>query len=83
MSRKKHVDPGKFPYQILRKSLYHCQGFIQNFELGEGGTFMYLLREGGRKFLKNRYSEIDLMHFGGTYSHSVLAHAQNNWDSTF
>ena len=31
----------------------------------------------GRKFLKNRYSEIDLMHFGGTYSHSVLAHAQN------
>ena len=22
---------------------------------------------GGRNFLKNRYSEIDLMHFGGTY----------------
>ena len=50
---------------------------------------MYLLREGeggrgeGRICLKNRYSEIDLMHFGGTYSHSVLAHAQNNWDSTF
>ena len=48
---------------------------------------MYLLREGGGggggEFLKNRYSEIDLMHFGCTYSHSVLAHAQNNWDSTF
>ena len=46
---------------------------------------MHLLREGGggEIFLKNRYSEIDLMHFGGTYSHSVLAHAQNNWDSTF
>ena len=45
---------------------------------------MSLLREGGgRNFLKNRYSEIDLMHFGGTYSHSVLAYAQNNWDSTF
>ncbi len=44
---------------------------------------MYLLREGGGDFLKNKYSEIDLMHFGGTYSHSVLAHAQNNWDSTF
>ena len=41
---------------------------------------MYLLREGGgRNFLKNRYSDIDLMHFGGTYSHSVLAHAPNNW----
>ena len=37
----------------------------------------------GRIFLKNRYSGIDLMHFGGTYSHSVLAHAKNNWDSTF
>ena len=50
---------------------------------------MYLLREGGggggggRNVWKNKYSEIDLMHFGGTYSHSVLAHAQNNWDSTF
>ena len=47
---------------------------------------MYLLREGGgggRYFLKNRYSEIDLMYSGGNYSHSVLAHAQNNWDSTF
>ena len=46
---------------------------------------MYLLREGGggEKFLKKRYSEIDLMHFGGTYSHCFLAHAQNNWDSTF
>ena len=50
---------------------------------------MYLLREGrgggggGGIFLKNRYFEIDLMHFGGTYSHSVLAHAQNNWGSTF
>ena len=30
----------------LKKSLSHCQGFIQDFELGEGGTFMYLLREG-------------------------------------
>ena len=39
---------------------------------------MYLLREGGwwRNFLKNRYSEIDLMHFGGIYSHSVLAHVR-------
>ena len=38
-----------------------CQGFVQDFELGEGGTFMYLLREGGwgRNFLKNSYSEID------------------------
>ena len=46
---------------------------------------MYLLREGRgvEIFLKNRYSEIDLVHFGGTYSHSVLAHAQNNWDCTF
>ena len=45
---------------------------------------MYLLREGGGGgFLKNRNSEINLMHFGGTYSHSVLAHAQNNRDSTF
>ena len=42
---------------------------------------MYLLREGGggvRIKKINRNSEIDLMHFGGTYSHSVLAHAQNN-----
>ena len=54
------------------------------FELGEGGNFHVLAKGGGgRNFLKNRYSEIDLMHFGGTYSHSVLAHAQNNWDSTF
>ena len=45
---------------------------------------MYLLREGGGIiFLKNRSSEIDLIHFGVTYSHSFLAHAQNNWDSTF
>ena len=65
----------------LKKSLSHCQGFIQDFELGEGGNF-HVLAKGG-DFLKNRYSEIDLMHFGGTYSHSVLAHAQNNWDSTF
>ena len=35
---------------------------------------MYLLREGGG----GGGGEIDLMHFGGTYSHSVLAHAQNN-----
>ena len=68
----------------FKKSLSHCQGFIQDFGLGEGGNFHVLLREGGGEiFLKNRYSEIDLMHFGGTYSHSVLAHAQNNWDSTF
>ena len=84
MGRKKRVYPGNFPYQIKKKSLSHCQGFIQDFELGEGGTFMYLLREGGgRHFLKNRYSEIDRMHFGSNYSHSVLAHAQINWDSTF
>ena len=46
---------------------------------------MYLLREGGggEIFFFNRHSEIDLMHFGGIYSPSVLAHAQNNWDSTF
>ena len=46
---------------------------------------MYLLREGGREsfFKKIDTLEIDLIHFGGTYSHSVLAHAQNNWDSTF
>ena len=66
-----------------KKSLPPCQGFIQNFELGEGGNFHVLAKGGGGEFLKNRYSEIDLMHFGGTYSHSVLAHAQNNWDSTF
>ena len=85
MGRKKRVDPGKFPYQIKKKSLFHCQGFIQDFELGKGGNFQVLAKVGGggRIFLKNRYSEIDLMHFGGTYSHSVLAHAQNNWDSTF
>ena len=71
-----------FHTKFFKNRLSHyCQGFIQDFELGEKvGTFMYLLREGGeRNFLKNRYSEIDLMHFGGTYSHSVLA----NWDSTF
>ena len=59
---------------------------MQEFELGEGGNFHVLDKGGGgggRIFLKNRYSKIDLMHFGGTYSHSVLAHAQNNWDSTF
>ena len=69
----------------LKKLLSHCQGFIQNFELGEGGNFRVLAKGGGggRNFLKNRYNEIDLMHFGGAYSHSVLAHAQNNWDSTF
>ena len=33
-------------YTKLKKSLTHCQGFIEAFELGEGGTFMYLLREG-------------------------------------
>ena len=69
----------------LKKSLSHCQGFIQDFELGEGVNFHVLAKGGGwgRNFLENRYSEIDLMHFGGTYSYSVLAHAQNNWDSTF
>ena len=68
----------------LIKSLSHCQGFIQDFELGEGGDFHVLAKGGGGgDFLKNRCSEIDLMHFGGTYSHSVLAHARNNWDSTF
>ena len=68
----------------LKKSLSHCQGLIQDFGLGEAGNF-HVLAEGGegRNFLENRYSEIDLMRFGGTYSHSVLAHAQNNWDSTF
>ena len=69
MGRKKRVDPGKFPYQILKKSLSHCQGFIQDFELGEGGNFHVLAKGGGgggRNFLKNRYFEIDLMHFGGT-----------------
>ena len=34
VGRKKHVDPGKFPYQIKKKSLSHCQGFIRDFELG-------------------------------------------------
>ena len=67
----------------FKKSLSYCQGFIRDFELGEGGDFHVLAKGGGGKFLKNRYSEIDLMYFGGTYSHSVLAHAQNNWDSTF
>ena len=72
----------------LKKSLSHCQGFVHHFELGEEGNFHVLAKGGGgggggRNFLKNRYSEIDLMHFGGTYSHSGLAHAQNNWDSTF
>ena len=68
----------------FKKSLSHCQGFIQDFELGEGENFHVLAKGGGgRNFLKNRYSEIDPMNFGGTYSHSVLAHAQNNWDSTF
>ena len=68
MGRKKRVDPGKFPYQILKKSLFHCQGFIQDFELGEGGDFHVLAkgRGEGRIFLKNKYSDIDLMHFGGT-----------------
>ena len=47
MGRKKRVDHGKFPYQIKKKSLSNCQGFIQDFELGEGRNFMYLLREGG------------------------------------
>ena len=62
----------------LKISLSHCQGFIEDFGLGEGGNFHVLAKGGGGGFLKNRYSEIDLMHFGGTYSHSVLAHAQNN-----
>ncbi len=88
MGRKKRVDPGKCPYHNLKKSLSHCQGFIQDFKLGEGENFHVLAKGGGgggggEFFLKNRYSEIDLMRFGGTYSHSVLAHAQNNWDSTF
>ena len=47
MGRKKCVDPGKFPYQILKKSLPHCQGFIQDFELGEGGNFHVLAKGGG------------------------------------
>ena len=47
VGRKKRVDPGKFPYQIKKKSLSHCQGFIQDFELGEGGNFHVLAKGGG------------------------------------
>ena len=47
MCRKKRVDPGKFPYQKKKKSLYHCQGFIQDFELGEGGNFHVFAKGGG------------------------------------
>ena len=53
MGRKKRVDPGKFPYQIKKKLLSHCQGFIQDFELGEGGNFHVLAKGGGGgKFLE-------------------------------
>ena len=83
VGRKKRVDPGKFPYQIKKNYCPIVRNSYRILSQEKGGTFMYLLREGGGDFLKNRYSEIDLMHFGGTYSHSVLAHAQNNWDSTF
>ena len=31
----------------LKKSLSHCQGFIQDFELGEGGDFHALAKGGG------------------------------------
>ena len=31
----------------LKKSLSHCQGFIQDFELGEGGNFHVLAKGGG------------------------------------
>ena len=52
MGRKKRVDPGKFLYQILKKSLSHCQGFIQDFELGEGGDFHVLAKGGGETFFE-------------------------------
>ena len=45
MGRKKHVGPGKFPYQIKKKD--HCQGFIQDFELGEGRNFHVLAKGWG------------------------------------
>ena len=50
MGRKKRVDPGKFHYQILKKSLSHCEGFIQDFELGEGGNFHVLAKGGGGRY---------------------------------
>ena len=31
----------------LKKSLSHCQGFIQDFELGEGGNFHVLAKGWG------------------------------------
>ena len=31
----------------LNKLLSHCQGFIQDFELGEGGDFHVLAKGGG------------------------------------
>ena len=36
----------------LKKSLSHCQGFIQDFELGEGGNFHVLAKGGGEKFFE-------------------------------
>ena len=53
MGRKKRVDPGKFPYQIKKYILSHCQGFIQDFELGEGENFNVLAKGGwGEKFFE-------------------------------
>ena len=56
------------------------------FELEEkgGGDFHVLEGRMGEKFFeKINTLRLIMMHFGGTHSHSVLAHAQNNLDSTF
>ena len=80
--RKKRVYSVNFSYLIFKN---HCQRFIHDFDLGEGGNFHVLAKRGEGKFFfyLTDTLRLILMQFGSIYGHSVLAHAQNNWDSTF
>ena len=41
-----------FHTKFKKKTLSHCQGFIQDFELGEGGNFHVLAKGGGGEIKK-------------------------------
>ena len=45
----------------LKKTLSHYQGFIQDFELGEGGNFHVLAKGGGRGELKKKIDTLRLI----------------------